>query len=153
MNPPQMQPGYQQMQDAEHLRLLTIFHYIFGGLCYAGSLFGLFYMLMGTLFTRIIAEAGTKGGSPPPPPQFGWMFIAIGAVVMLICLAMGTGCILSARWMKARRNRTFCMVVAGFSCLSIPFGTAIGVFTLIVLGRPTVALLFNENAPATTRHA
>lgn len=147
-----MPQDYQQMQDDEHLRLLSIFHYIFGGLCFLGTLFGLFYIGMGTLFSGILKEAGTKGPGSPPVPEFGMIFAVIGTVVMVISATLGTGHILSARWIKQRRHRTFSMVVAGISCLSFPFGTAVGVFTLIVLARPSVARLFDANL-TTTPHA
>ena len=39
------------------------------------------------------------------------------------------------------------MVVACLSCLQLPFGTALGVFTLIVLLRPGAKLLFGEAQP------
>lgn len=45
------------------------------------------------------------------------------------------------------------MVVAGVSCLSIPLGTALGVFTFIVLSRPSIVRLFEEQSPLTTPHA
>jgi len=44
------------------------------------------------------------------------------------------------------------MVIAGIECLFMPFGTVLGVFTLVVLVRPSVKELFlrnqgNEPAP------
>jgi len=48
-----------------------------------------------------------------------------------------------------RRARTFCMVMAGISCIAIPLGTILGVFTLIVLGRESVRRAFAAgNVPA-----
>jgi hypothetical protein len=42
----------------------------------------------------------------------------------------------------------FCLVVAGVSCLFMPFGTILGVLSLIVLNRPSVKLLFSAQEPA-----
>jgi hypothetical protein len=39
---------------------------------------------------------------------------------------------------KARKSRTLCLVAAAISCLEIPYGTLLGVFTLIVLDRASV---------------
>jgi hypothetical protein len=36
------------------------------------------------------------------------------------------------------------MVIAIITCLSVPLGTALGVFTLIVLARPSVKQLFER---------
>jgi hypothetical protein len=48
----------------------------------------------------------------------------------------------AAYCIKNRRSRTFCMVVAGFSCLEIPYGTALGVLSFVVFGRDSVVQLF-----------
>jgi hypothetical protein len=36
----------------------------------------------------------------------------------------------------------YCLVVAGIECIFMPFGTVLGVFTIIVLMRPSVRNLF-----------
>jgi hypothetical protein len=42
---------------------------------------------------------------------------------------------MSARYLGQRRKRTFSIVTAGLNCISFPLGTALGVFTIIVLSR------------------
>jgi len=154
MNPPPIQPTYQHLQDAEHLKLLAIFYYIVGGLSFLGSLFGGIYIVMGAAFSRVFATTPATSHGSPPPPEMGWVIVGFGILISLFCIAMGVGSILTGRWISARKNKTFCMVVAGFSCLSVPLGTALGVFTFIVLSRPTVAALFeNSQSPLTTPHA
>ena len=37
-----------------------------------------------------------------------------------------------------------CIVMAALACLSMPFGTVLGVFTIIVLARPSVQALFSR---------
>ena len=39
----------------------------------------------------------------------------------------------------------FSQIMAGVNCLSIPFGLLLGVFTLIVLARPSVKALYAEH--------
>lgn len=82
-----------------------------------------------------------------------WIFFILGIVIIVISLATAVGNFLTARWLSARKNKTFCMVVAGISCIHVPLGTALGVFTFIVLSRPSVARLFEEQSPLTTPHA
>jgi hypothetical protein len=56
---------------------------------------------------------------------------------------------LSGRFIQRRVNRTFSIVVSGFLCLFFPFGTILGIFTLIVLTRESVIRLYAEaKAPA-----
>jgi hypothetical protein len=141
MNPPPIMPSYQMSQDAEHLKLLVIFYYISSGLSCLGGLFGIFYAGMGLMFQRMESSAPSS------------LFLLIGVVIIVISLAMAVGSFLTARWLSARKNKTFCMVIAGFSCLNIPLGTALGVFTFIVLSRPSVSGLFDGQSPLTTPHA
>ena len=59
---------------------------------------------------------------------------------MDVCLA------LAGRYLLQRTHYTFCLVVAAIACLLMPFGTALGIFTIIVLMRPSVREMF-EGAP------
>ncbi len=53
---------------------------------------------------------------------------------------------LTDRFIKAQRHHIFCLIIAAIICLQIPFGTTLGIFTLIVLLRPSVKKLFNPNS-------
>ena len=70
------------------------------------------------------------------------MFGGIGLVVIVTTAATAlTTCI--AGWcLRARQAWTYCLVIAALSLLSFPIGTALGVFTLIVLLRPEAKALF-----------
>ena len=55
-------------------------------------------------------------------------------------------CILAAGRMLARRRRyLFCLAMAGIECILMPFGTVLGVFTIIVLMRDSVREAFAAN--------
>jgi hypothetical protein len=41
----------------------------------------------------------------------------------------------------------FCLVMGGVECLFMPFGTVLGVFTIIVLMQEPVKQLFGVNPP------
>jgi hypothetical protein len=86
-------------------------------------------------------------GNPSDPRFLGLMFLSIGLVVLFIGLSITFLTYWAGRCIRDRRHRTFCVIVACLSCLHVPFGTAIGVCTLIVLGRPSVQALFE--APPT----
>ena len=63
------------------------------------------------------------------PPASGMVFS-----VTLIFLA--------GRFLAQRRHHTFCVTMAAVQCLFMPFGTILGVFTIVVLNRPSVKQLF-----------
>jgi hypothetical protein len=130
-------------QDRDHLKLLTIFHYIFAalGICGLGFV-GLHY----TMMTSVMSMEGAKNSATPPPEAIMdviiWVYVAMAAM-FFIGMALN---VLAARFLQARRHRTFCMVVAGLNVLQIPLGTLLGVFTLLVLARDSVREAF-EPAP------
>jgi hypothetical protein len=64
-------------------------------------------------------------------------------------LVIGSVCnLLSGLWIRARRNRVFSLVVAGINCFQVPLGTALGIFTIIVLMRDSVRELYEARQDA-----
>jgi hypothetical protein len=83
-----------------------------------------------------------SNGGQAAPPAFGLLFVAIGIFILLFAWGLATCLFLSGRYMAKRRHLTFSIVIAALSCLQIPFGTILGVFTLIVLSRQSVKLMY-----------
>lgn len=82
-------------------------------------------------------------------PRFlGWFFVAFALGFLLFAIATVLAKVLAARWIKARKHRVATMVIAGLTCLEFPYGTLIGVCTLIVLERPSVKALYEGNVPS-----
>jgi TctA family transporter len=132
-------------RDQEHLFLLKLSYYIMAGTTGFFSLFALIYIGLGALFASGVMPP--MRGNPSDPRFLGLMFLSIGLVVLFIGLSITFLTYWAGRCIRDRRHRTFCVIVACLSCLHVPFGTAIGVCTLIVLGRPSVQALFE--APPT----
>lgn len=131
-------------QDVEHLRLLSIFHYILAGLAGLCAFFPVIYLVMGIAMLSGWIE-GDKG--EPAPAVVGWVFVAIALIGILLTLAYAAVLALAGRFLSKRKHRTFCFVVAGLSLLFAPLGTVLGVFTIIVLLRDSVRLLFEPGGP------
>lgn len=128
-------------QDLEHLRLLSIFHYVAAGLTALFACFPIFHVVIGVLF---VSGALNDGGSDPPPAALGWVFILVGGFVILTGWTFAFFIYKAGRALAARRSRTFCLVIAGLQCLVMPYGTILGVFTIVVLLRDSVIALFDE---------
>ena len=62
--------------DTDHLRLLTIFHYVVAGLAALFAMFPLIHLAMG-LFLVFCAKNFSGPGQTPPPVWFGWIFIIV----------------------------------------------------------------------------
>jgi len=144
---------YTAMRDAEHLRLLSIFHYVMAGLEVIGACFASLYLVMAFVFANLPVSTGSGGSGPGMSPadakaleMMTWIWGAIGGVGAALGIAMAACSFFAARFLAARRHPTFVMVVAGIECLAFPLGTALGVFTILVMQRPSVRALFG--APA-----
>jgi hypothetical protein len=146
--PPQPPAPYQQKVDADHLKLLVIFHYIIAGLALLGTFILIAeYFFFTSIFSNPAIWKDAKGGPPPVEvlTMFKWLFPAM-ALIALVMVALN---ILSAVFLHGRKNRTFSLIVAGIDCLQFPFGTGLGVFTFIVLMRESVRALYEAGAVAT----
>lgn len=132
----------QTIADEEHLRMLVLGYYLSAGMCLLFSLFGGMYMAMGLMFTFAFRNLPAQSPNTAPPPEMGWFFFAIGAFIFGAMVALAALKFLTARRLKARTSRTFCQVIAGISCLEVPYGTTLGVLTFVVLSRDSVKDLF-----------
>jgi len=131
-------------QDEEHLKLLSILHYVWGGLTALGCCFGGMYALIGG---GIMTAATQRHGPGAPPVWFGGIFFVVGAFIALLAATVSVLTILAGRDLARKKHYTFCFVIACVSCLSVPLGTALGIFTLIVLSRPSVKEMFGRTPP------
>ncbi len=131
----------QYNQDAEHLRILSICHYVLAGLCIFPFLYGLFYMVMGVFF-GVAMSSVPQPPDAPPVAIFGGIFIFIGLIISGIALTVGLLLLKAGRNLSGYRNYMFCFVIACISCVFMPFGTILGIFTIIVLLRESVKARF-----------
>lgn len=130
--------------DAEHLKLLAIFHYVVGGLTILFSSFFIVHVVMGIVMVVNPEVFRGPEGTADIPRWLGYV-MAIGAGCFVLAgWTMGVLTIYSGRSIARRRRRLFSMVVAGIICLWFPFGTVLGVFTLVVLMRQSVMRLYGE---------
>src|SRR5437899_13028568 len=138
-------------QDEDHLRLLSIFHYVVGGLSALFALFPIIHMVMGLFLILAPEKFGAKGD--PPPAFIGWFFVAFAACFMLAGWVFATLVILTGRFLARRKYYTFCFVMAAVESLFMPFGTVLAVFTLVVLLREPVKGMFEANRAIAARLA
>ena len=132
-------------RDQEHLRLLMLGYYINAGFCGFFSLFSLVYMAIG-----VLAASGALSGrssSSDNPRVVGLIFLGIGFLFLAMALGGAWLNYFTARSLKLHRHRTFCLIIGGLSCLQMPWGTVIGVCTILVLSRPSVRMLFEPRGP------
>ena len=71
------------------------------------------------------------------------MLVIFPLVIIFCGLTFAIFLAVAGRRLTQRTSYTFCLVMAGCECLLMPLGTALGIFTIIVLMRPSVKELFN----------
>lgn len=130
--------GRQQIIDDEHIKLLAIFHFVIAGLALLGIAFLIaHYCLMRMMFSN--PDFWKVQNNAPPLPKdffkvFIWFYLFFGCILGVAGLLN----LLSGLFLRRKKYRIFSMVVAGLNCLQIPFGTVLGVFTIVVLTRNSV---------------
>src|SRR6266478_4271606 len=129
-------------QDREHLRLLAIFHYVGAGLAVLFSFFPLLYTTIGAIFIFAARHGTPKPGEELPPEFIGWIFAIVGLLLFLLGIAMAICILIAGPCLSRNKHYTFALVMACIECLFIPFGTILGIFTIIALLREPVRGLF-----------
>ena len=125
--------GTLDVKDTEHLRILSICWYIVSALQCVGLLGGLILVVLGVVLL-------VGGGSADEEP--GIVFLIFGIIAVLITFFIAFLSFLTARSLARRRWITLIYICAAIMCISPPLGTLLGIFTFIVLGRPSVKAAF-----------
>lgn len=149
--PPPIAYQAQPMSDVDvtHLNVLAICFWVWGALTAVFSSFALIHLAMGI---AIVTGNFNMQAQPPGSEKFiGWMFILVGGLIVGLGWLIGALSIYAGFCLKRQRRWMFCMVVASLNCLSIPIGTTLGVFSIIVLVRPRVKAMFASSAPYAVR--
>lgn len=134
-----------QTDDAKHLDLLSIFHYVVGGLVGLMACFPIIHLVIGiSMVTGSLPGQAEMQSMPSdfPVEMFGWFFVILSSLFILFGLTMAVLMVVAGNKLKKRRSYTFCLVIAGIECLFMPFGTVLGIFTIVVLLRDSVKALF-----------
>jgi outer membrane lipoprotein-sorting protein len=139
--PPEVQNQIQQRKDREHVKLLAIFHFVFAGLAFVGIGFlCVHYAMMHMMFSNPDMWKSQPQVMPPKVflDAFIWFYLFFG-VLLLTGLVLN---VLSGLFLLQKRHRVFSLVIGGLNCFQIPFGTALGVFTILVLTRDSLRQLY-----------
>lgn len=144
-------------EDREHLSALSIGHFILAGVA---LLSGIPALVWGVAGARLVDEMGSDlavamgdisaqqavdpfgGGADAMMQDVERLLVAAIVAVLAIALISAVHLILVGVKIRQRRWWTFCYLTGWGECLMFPFGTILGIFTIIVLGRPSVKKLF-----------
>lgn len=127
--------------DAKHVRNLAICHGLCAGLIF---LFGLASAAYPALLDWLIKQTPGSMSQVDRQQIETAKAIMLGYAVFffLTTLLQLVACVCLAK----RKGRVLCIVVACIELLVIPFGTILGVFTIITLVKPTVIEMFGQSS-------
>jgi len=157
MNPPLLSPESLRAVTRERLRLLAMFYYISGIITFVMASF--LVLLAGTWIAisfvpasewekqmwkadvpaaqhQAATEAEVAAAQPKfePPVVMFRIFAGLALLLMLGGWTFAGFSIYAGRCISKRKKKTLVMIMAALHCLLIPFGTLLGIFTLIGLG-------------------
>ena len=129
-------------EEEQHLDYLRIGYYVLGGVI---SLFALIPLIhVGLGIATVAGALETESAGESIPPFFGWFFIIMGSVFILIGQSIAALTIMCGRFIKQRKHYSFVFIIGCIECAFFPFGTVLGVFTIILLSKPEVKELFGK---------
>lgn len=139
-------------QDEDHLRLLSIFQYVVAGLAALFACIPIIHLVVGLFI--LLAPQKFDGKGESPPAFLGWFFVIFASVIITLGWVFAGFVFALGRSLAKRKRYLFCLVMAGIECMFMPFGTVLGVFTIVVLLRDSVKQLFpTTNSPQPTPSA
>jgi hypothetical protein len=132
-------------EDLRHLHLLGLAHYCVAGMAFLFGLFPILHLTIG-LGLMVAPSSMFDSGAPPDFPirLFGLFFALIPAIMIIMAQVYAVTVALAGRRLKAHSHYGYCQVMAAVSCVFMPFGTVLGILTLLVLQRPAVKELFGH---------
>jgi hypothetical protein len=134
-----------EARDLEYVRLLKIFHFVWGVFCCFFGLIGLAYGYLGTAVLRTFER---HPGNENPPMLFATISIVFSVAGFIVFETCGVLSLFAAGKYRKPHNYRFCFLVSILNCFLLPVGTALGVFAIFVLNRPSVKTLFEKRLQA-----
>jgi len=127
--------------DSEHLRILGIFYFVVAGVAALFALFPLIHFILGI---AMITGAFPETSGENVEEFMGWFFVLFSGIWILCGLAFAIFLALAGKYLMQRRHYIYCLVMAAVACAFAPFGTVLGVFTIVVLMKDSVKELFGR---------
>ena len=129
--------------NSQMLDLISIFHYVLAALMYLKGAMAFVLMGIGSIVT-----IGILADRPADMEEglvvVGLIFFMVPMIFLTVSWTAATLVLFAGRRIAKRTNLTYCQIVAGLECLCVPFGTILGIFSLITLTKPEIKETFDK---------
>lgn len=122
--------------EAEQVRLLGILHFVMAG-------FG--FLALGLLYWHYRSSSTMR--NPHVPGEAVVIFEVIYLVFAVMILLTLVCNLFSGYFILQRRHRLFSRIMAAINLFQFPLGTALGLFTFILLNHPSVRETYKSVTP------
>lgn len=89
--------------NREYLKLLSIAHYVLGGIVAAFSMLSLVHIGIGLSYILSSDQFPQTDGTAPTP-EFGWIFLIFGLLFLILGLTFAISLIASGRFLAKRKR-------------------------------------------------
>ena len=127
-------------RNVDNLNLLGVFHYVVAAFAALLALIPMIHLTVGTV---LVSVSLFNLKVLFPLTIVGGVFICIASCLILAGLIFATLLCFAGGYLRRRTHYNFCLVAAGISCLLVPYGTILGIFSLIILTKQEVKALFS----------
>ncbi|MBN2362841.1 hypothetical protein JXL83_01780 [candidate division WOR-3 bacterium] len=129
-------------EELNNLKTLSLFHFIMSGFTALVSCFPLIHITIGIILLIAGAHGAFDEQSEAPPAMVGVIFIIVGGIVVLVGWTLALLIFLAGKNLRKTTRYHYCLAIACLLCIMVPYGTVLGVFSIIVLTREPVKELF-----------
>lgn len=137
-----MDPAAQTSKDEGDLRMLSIFHYVWSGFLMVFALFMFAYFCLGAWMAT--TQMPASGANPEALHTVEGITLGIGGFFFVVMMVLFVLHLMAAAGLRKRTRFVLIQVMSALMCTSIPLGTALGVWTFMVMQRPSVKGLFGR---------
>ncbi|MBC7878293.1 MAG: hypothetical protein H7Y59_14075 [Anaerolineales bacterium] len=131
-------------EDIRYLNLLAVFHIIVAGIVGLLSCLPLINLFIGVPMLEDVPYALSQGEFFSQSILAPLMFILLPSGMAVIGWMLAVAIALNGYYLKNRKWLKYCMVISGIETIFMPFGTTLGVFTIILLTKPNIKNLFDK---------
>ncbi len=128
-------------KNLENLRVLGIFYYVVAAFAAMIALIPMIHLTIGSVLL-IVSLVNPKVMFPLT--FVGGVFVLVASFLILLGATFGICLFFAGRFLRQTRHYYFCLVMGGVACVFFPWGTVLGVFTLVLLSKEEVKSLFTK---------
>jgi hypothetical protein len=99
---------------------------------------------MGLSVISDIPKSIVQGDTFSPFTFLSIMFILLPIGIVVIGWMFAIAVVLNGYYIKNRRWHIYCLVVSGVESIFMPFGTILGIFSIVLLTKPEIRVLFDQ---------